>query len=225
MRQNGRYFSLAVLILTLCFTNPVSAGNSPASGNAGTPAEGGVRFDELLERPELIPPVEEDDILTLPGDEAEKLTPLEIETMRITAILGQLPPDIYEDVMEEAKRAEDECELDFRQVNLFNCSCVGMMIAGKRLEEGPDTNYYFILRGTDFTLCMEDYRIAGHAYQRCNLLEPDTANRAEICTCSSRGTVERLTSVRNASYANFQAFFSDAYIQCSILDRRQRRTR
>ena len=126
---------------------------------------------------------------SIPADIAEE--PEEAVEDAATSAIGnpifdQLPPEIQQEILEEAEMVHGLCSGRYTYSRFYDCDCVAAKFVDARIERGPGKGPTYLAEEVAIE-CPNQPGIAGFAWDQCqSIAENMPYGRNEYCTCFAK---------------------------------------
>ena len=131
-------------------------------------------------------------------------------------VFNQLPPEIQQQLVDEAMIIEDECSGRNRYSTFYDCRCMAVKYIDQRIKLGPDANQNQVYESIDNKECRSIEGMAGYTYERCyrhNSMDPKVE---EKCTCAANEVAKKMFDVDILSGPVVQRLTVQAFIDCGV---------
>ena len=133
-------------------------------------------------------------------------------TVELAHIFDNLPPEVQEELIDEALAAKSTCEGTGGGQSRQDCECVSMKFLDARLLAGPEPNKDAIWLALDVTECNTSTMAAGHMYDLCTeVYSRHSASTEQVCECTAREGAKKIG--KNPNLTSGQIFW-DIFFGC-----------
>lgn len=101
-------------------------------------------------------------------------------------IFKDLPPEIQEDLLEEAETVYKKCqEIAAPGDQLLDCGCISIKFLDKRILDGPDVPREYLVQSLDTKECKSIENIAARLYSFCTQSYYWMSGYEDMCQCAA----------------------------------------
>jgi len=130
-------------------------------------------------------------------------------------LYAQLPPEIQEELNEEAQKIYTDCSFSSRYAQFHDCRCLAIQYLDKRIMKGPEATEAALLTAIAGE-CVNDAGVAGYYYPQCKAQFSSliTSNIEEFCTCYANQMAKNYAKQPSLYHYHLRNLTSAAFRSC-----------